>query len=229
MDDLSFGLGDRGRYPALPTYPQIVRLPMTNRSPMSKRLRVSLRAMLSVVGAVAVMLAIYTNHVQKMRRAVRLLEENKISFRCTETSSLPWHDRLPFLEPTPRVEHVEIGPQTDIESVLPALTRINSVKSLYFWELTKHETELLSQIQTIERIEAWLGFTTETLRPFMKHKLRAVKVYGPDVNIPTDALEMLYSIPTLKNIGTGYGESAVPAHLKEKRPDIKIQTTDASA
>ena len=182
--------------------------------------------MLSVAGVIAVMLAIYTNHIRQMRRAVQLLEQNEISFGCTETASLPWYDRLPFLEPTQRVEHIQVWPKKDLESVVPVLARINSVKSLDYYGLTIRELDLLSQIQTIERIETRYEFTAETLQPFMKHKLREVTVRGADFNIPIDALEMLYSIPTLESIGTAHGESAVPASLKEKRPDVKIHITD---
>lgn len=194
-----------------------------------KRWQFNLRAILVLLALLAVLMAFYTNRHRRMRHAADVLSKNDVLFYCAETGELPWYDQLPWLTPPPRIISVMIWPNKDLDSIVPILDGLGTVKRIEYYALTMRELEMVSQIGSIEVIETSNTVTAEHVRPFMSHKIREFWLYGPDCNIPVDALELLFSIPTLESVGTAHGDSAVPEFLKAKRPDVSIHMTDFPA
>jgi hypothetical protein len=228
MDDHASRPRDPCRYPANTQACNFLRAETFMADPRSfkKRWRFSLRASFVLLTLLAMLTAHYTNRYRHMRHAVDVLEKNDVIFQSADPSDLPWYDQLPWLAPPPRIESVMIWPNKDLETIVPVLDKLGTVKRLHYYDLTLKELEMLSQIDSIEIIHTSYGLTAEDIRPFMSHKLRDVSVDGADYNIPEDALELLFSIPTLESVGTAHGASAVPEALKAKRPGVSIYMTD---
>lgn len=161
-----------------------------------------------------------------MQRVVELLEKNEVVFKSVEPSDLPWYDQLPWLDPPPRIESIWVRRNADLETIVPELAKLGTVKQLEHYGMTIEQLEMLSQIDSIESIETSGGLITEGIRPFLSHKLKNFTVHGAGSSIPEAALELLFAIPTLESVGTANGPSDVPAALKAKRPDITICRTD---
>ena len=137
---------------------------------------------------------------RKLWHAAAVLEKHDISYGATKT---PWYDRLPWLDSPRPIESVMILPGRDLAVVAPILANLGTVKRATIYELTEHELQLLSQIQSIESISTSCSMTADDVRPLTTLRLQEFSVYGADLNILPEALEVLFTIPTLKSVGTG--------------------------
>ena len=195
------------------------------RNPWTLRRCAAIVLLLVVVGIVTTGVSRY----RQMRFAVALLARNGVSVNSAPSGLRPWHDRLPWISPL-RIHAVEIWPHTNLELIVPVLAELGTVTRLEYHELTVQELELVSQIESIETISSHRSsVTAEHLRPFMSHRICDFSVEGPDLNMPDDVLEMLYSIPSLERIGTAHGREGVPEALRLKRPEVVIYLTDFPA
>ncbi len=199
---------------------------MTDPQPR-RRWQFSLRAVLVLVTLLAVALAFYTNRHRRVRHAIDVLNQQEISYGLADPQTLPWYDRWSWIAP-PRIESISIygSRNKDLAIVAPLLADLGTVKRLSYDDLSVSDVKLLSQVKSIERIEASWGLTADHVRPFLTHSLVEFEVRGADMNIPPDALELLFTMPSLKRVGTAHGSSAVPKHLQAQRPDISIFVTD---
>jgi hypothetical protein len=143
-----------------------------------------------------------------------------------EEAGHPWYDRLPFLNPPPRIVAVTVGPYTDVASVVPELRSLGTVRRVNAHAPSPGDMELLSQIDSIREVKADWGLTTDQLRPLLSLPLEEYSVRGADLNIPPADLELLLSLPTIKRIGMATGESSVPPELRARRPDVEYFMTD---
>lgn len=184
-----------------------------------------LRTLFLVTLAVALVTGWYASRYRQMRHVALLLEKHGASY-SQGTAPHPWYDRLPFLDPPPRIVVLSIGSGTDVASVVPALRGLGTVRRVRIYGLSVRDLELLSQIDSIRSVEAEYGVTTEQLRPLLSLPLEEFSVSGADVNISHEDLELLLSIPTMRSIGMARGESWVPPELRARRPDISYFVTD---
>ena len=193
--------------------------------PRWPRPQFGLRALLVVTLAVALVTGWYTSRYRQMRQAAEVLKKHGASFSQGSTAH-PWYDRLPLLDPPPRIVELSVTSNTDIDRIVPELRALGTVRRVSIYDLSVRDMELLSQIDSIRVVEASWGLTTEQLRPLLSLPLEEYSVSGADVNISHDNLELLLSIPTIKRIGMAHGESGVPSRLLARRPDISYFTTD---
>jgi hypothetical protein len=185
----------------------------------------ALRTLFIVTLAVALVTNWYASRYRQMRHAAYLLEKHGASY-SQGAAPHPWYDRLPFLDPPPRIVELSLGSGTDLASVVPALSGLGTVRRVSIYGLTTRDMQLLSQIDSIRTVEAAFGLTTEQLRPLLSLPLEEFSVRGADVNISPADLELLLSIPTLKSIGMAHGESGVPSKLRDGHPNVSYFITD---
>ena len=198
-------------------------LNITNR-PL-RRPQYTLRTLFIATLAVALVVGWYAGRYRQMRHAAYVLEKHGAGF-SKSANPHPWYDRLPFLDPPPRIVGVTIGPNTDVASIVPELRALGTVRRVSIYELSTRDMELLSQIDSIRAVEADWGLTTEQLRPLLSLPLEEFSVSGADVNISPAHLELLLSLPSIKRIGMAHGESPVPVELRARRPDVSYFLTD---
>jgi hypothetical protein len=190
-----------------------------------RRPQFALRTLFIATLAVALVTGWYASRYRQMRHAAHVLEKHGASYSQGATLH-PWYDRLPFLDPPPRIVELSIGSRTDMASVVPELRELGTVRRVSIYGLSTRDMGLLSQIDSIRTIEAAHGVTTEQLRPLISLPLEEFSVSGADVNISQADLELLLSIPTIKSIGMAHGESGVPPELRAKHPNVSYFVTD---
>jgi len=140
--------------------------------------------------------------------------------------SATWYDRLPFLDPPPRIVKITVTSNTDLARVVPELRALGTVRHASIYALSSRDTELLSQIDSLRSIEAGWGLTTDQLRPLLTLPLEEYSVSGADVNIPHADVELLLTIPTMKRIGMAHGERGIEPKLRAKYPHVSYFGTD---
>jgi hypothetical protein len=154
-----------------------------------------------------------------------MLEKHGVSF-APGSSDPPWYDRFPFLKPPPRIEVLTINSGANLESILPILQNLGTIRRICIYDLSIRDIELLSQVKSIRSVEAQWGLSANQVRPLLSLPLEDFSVTGADVNIPESALELLLTIPTIKSIGMAHGESGVSKKLRVKYPKVSYYTTD---
>lgn len=170
-----------------------------------RRPQFALRTLFVATLAVALVTGWYASRYRQMRHAAQVLEKHGASY-TQGAAPHPWYDRLPFLDPPPRIVEVSIDSRTDMASVVPELRALGTVRRVSIYGLSIRDMQLLSQIDSIRTVQADYGLTTEQLRPLLSLPLEQFSVSGADVNISHADLELLLSIPTIKSIGMAHGE-----------------------
>jgi hypothetical protein len=190
-----------------------------------RRPRFALRSLFLVTLAVALVTGWYASRYRQMLRAAQVLEQHGASF-FAGAAPHPWYDRLPFLEPPPRIVNLSLGSGTDLASIVPEVRALGTVRRVSIYGLSTRDMQLLSQIDSIRSVEASYGLTTEQLRPLLSLPIEEFSVSGADVNISHADLELLLSIPTIKRIGMAHGEAGVPPKLRARHPNVAYFVTD---
>lgn len=188
------------------------------------RLQFTLRSLFIATLAVALVTAWYAGRYRQMRRAAQVLEKHGAAFY--KGADHPWYDRLPFLNPPPRIVEISVSSNTDMESIVPEMRGLGTVRRVRMYDLSTSDIGLLTQIDSIRTVEADWGLTAGQLPRLLSLPLEEYSVSGADVNISHADLELLLSLPTIRRIGMAHGQSGVPAELVARRPDVSYFITD---
>src|SRR5687767_2106687 len=105
-----------------------------------RRPQFGLRTLFIVTLAVALVTGWYTSRYRQMRHAADLLDQHGASY-SQGTAPHPWYDRLPWLDPPPRIVALSIGAGTDVASVVPALRALGTVRRVRIYGLSVRDME----------------------------------------------------------------------------------------
>src|SRR5262245_59284802 len=191
-----------------------------------RRPQFALRTLFIATLAVALVAGWYASRYRQIRHVGAFMEKHGASY-SQGAAPHPWYDRLPFLDPPPRIVKLFVGSNTDVASVVPELRALGTVREISIYGLSVRDMQLLSQIDSIRTVDADWGLTTEQLRPLLSLPLEQFSVRGADVTISHGDLELLLSIPTIKRLGMANGESGVLPKLLARHPSVSYVGTDS--